>query len=254
MHVLRCRRAPLYAAPGPRRISLLAAFRADATAARRTGAPLRVTEVVRVRLETTRGAIVLRCGAHGTARRRSIPRLVRAGYYDDGRRSFASAPACSHSSAFTAIRPPPQRWRHATIPDDPRVVSNTGGAVAYASGSGRPDDAGVHQSCAITARPSMSSRCGRSRAVVEMEFRRAVCRVRRSGRRGNSRRQSRTRCPGWKYLSPREFPKARLHSASCDRALIHRSGISVVLDVPEFARFDSYCAEKASRRARLIAS
>jgi homoserine O-acetyltransferase len=86
----------------------------------------------RVRLETTRGAIVLEVrrawAPHGVDR---FYNLVSAGYYDDAAifrvRAGAFAQFGIHGDPAVA-----QRWRTSTIPDDPRVLSNTRGAVAFA--------------------------------------------------------------------------------------------------------------------------
>jgi peptidyl-prolyl cis-trans isomerase A (cyclophilin A) len=92
----------------------------------------RAPDVCRVRLDTTRGAIVLEM------RREWAPRgvdrfynLVRAGYYDDTAlfrvRAGVFVQFGIHGDPAIA-----QRWRTRTFPDDPRVLSNTRGAVAFA--------------------------------------------------------------------------------------------------------------------------
>ncbi len=88
--------------------------------------------VCRVRLDTTRGPIVLEMrrewAPHGVDR---FYNLVRAGYYDDAAifrvRAGVWAQFGIHGDPAVA-----QRWRTRTIPDDPRVLSNTRGTVAYA--------------------------------------------------------------------------------------------------------------------------
>ena len=92
----------------------------------------RAPEVFRVRLDTTRGPIVLEVrrawAPHGADR---FHALVRAGYYDDASifrvRAGVFAQFGIHGEPAIA-----RRWRTSTIPDDPRVLSNTRGAVAYA--------------------------------------------------------------------------------------------------------------------------
>ena len=85
-----------------------------------------------VRLETTKGAIVLELqrawAPHGVDR---FYDLVRAGYYDDTAifrvRAGVFAQFGIHGDPATA-----QRWRHQTIPDDPRVLANERGTLAFA--------------------------------------------------------------------------------------------------------------------------
>jgi peptidyl-prolyl cis-trans isomerase A (cyclophilin A) len=92
----------------------------------------RAPEVCQVRLETTRGPIVLEMrrawAPHGVDR---FYNLVRAGYYDDVAvfriRAGVFAQFGIHGDPAVA-----RRWRTATIADDPRVLSNARGAVAYA--------------------------------------------------------------------------------------------------------------------------
>lgn len=92
----------------------------------------RAPEAFRVRLDTTRGPIVLEVrrawAPHGADR---FHALVRAGYYDDLAifrvRAGVFAQFGIHGEPAIA-----RRWRTSTIPDDPRVLSNTRGAVAYA--------------------------------------------------------------------------------------------------------------------------
>lgn len=92
----------------------------------------RAPDAFRVRLDTTKGAIVLECrrawAPHGVDR---FYRLVRAGYYDD------TAVFRIRSGVFAqfGIAGDPavaQRWRTRTIADDPRVLSNTRGTAAFA--------------------------------------------------------------------------------------------------------------------------
>ncbi|HSS00076.1 MAG TPA: peptidylprolyl isomerase [Kofleriaceae bacterium] len=96
------------------------------------GADGRAPESFRVRLDTTKGPIVLEVqrawAPHGVDR---FYRLVREGYFDDAAifRVRAGAFAQFGIAGDPAIA---QRWRTRTIPDDPRVLSNTRGAVAFA--------------------------------------------------------------------------------------------------------------------------
>jgi peptidyl-prolyl cis-trans isomerase A (cyclophilin A) len=92
----------------------------------------RAPDACRVRLETTRGAIVLEMqrawAPHGVDR---FYNLVRAGYYDDVAvfrvRAGVWAQFGIHGDPAVA-----RQWRTRTIPDDPRVLSNTRGSVAFA--------------------------------------------------------------------------------------------------------------------------
>jgi peptidyl-prolyl cis-trans isomerase A (cyclophilin A) len=92
----------------------------------------RAPDVCRVRLDTTKGPIVLEIrrewAPHGVDR---FYNLVRAGYYDDTAifrvRAGAFAQFGIHGDPAVA-----RRWRTSAIPDDPRVLSNTRGAVAFA--------------------------------------------------------------------------------------------------------------------------
>jgi peptidyl-prolyl cis-trans isomerase A (cyclophilin A) len=93
---------------------------------------LRAPDACRVQLETTRGTIVLEMqrawAPHGVDR---FYNLVRAGYYDDAAvfriRAGVWAQFGIHGDPAVA-----KRWRTRTIPDDPRVLSNTRGSVAFA--------------------------------------------------------------------------------------------------------------------------
>jgi peptidyl-prolyl cis-trans isomerase A (cyclophilin A) len=92
----------------------------------------RAPELCRVRLDTTKGPIVLEMrrawAPHGADR---FYGLVRAGYYDDVAvfriRAGVWAQFGIHGDPAVA-----QRWRTRTIPDDPRVLSNERGTVAFA--------------------------------------------------------------------------------------------------------------------------
>ena len=92
----------------------------------------RAPDVCQVRLETTKGLIVLEVrrawAPNGVDR---FYNLVRAGYYDDTAifriREGVFAQFGIHGDPAVA-----QRWRGRTIPDDPRVLSNVRGTVAFA--------------------------------------------------------------------------------------------------------------------------
>ncbi|HET9624860.1 MAG TPA: peptidylprolyl isomerase [Kofleriaceae bacterium] len=92
----------------------------------------RAPDVCHVRLETTRGPIVLEMrrawSPHGADR---FYELVRAGYYDDAAffrvRAGVFAQLGIHGDPAIA-----RRWRTRTIADDPRVLGNERGTVAFA--------------------------------------------------------------------------------------------------------------------------
>jgi homoserine O-acetyltransferase len=92
----------------------------------------RAPDICRVRLDTTKGPIVLEMrrawAPHGVDR---FYNLLRAGYYDDTAifRIRAGVWAQFGINGDPAVA---QQWRGRTIPDDPRVLSNTRGTVAYA--------------------------------------------------------------------------------------------------------------------------
>jgi homoserine O-acetyltransferase len=92
----------------------------------------RAPEMCRIRLETTKGPIMLEMqrawSPHGADR---FYTLVRAGFYDDAAifRIRAGQWAQFGINGTPAIA---QRWRSRTIPDDPRVLSNVRGTVAFA--------------------------------------------------------------------------------------------------------------------------
>lgn len=92
----------------------------------------RAPDVGHVRLETTRGVIRLEMrrawAPHGVDR---FYNLVRHGFYDQA----AVFRVRAGTWAQFGINGDPklaQLWRNRTIPDDPRVESNTRGAVAFA--------------------------------------------------------------------------------------------------------------------------
>jgi peptidyl-prolyl cis-trans isomerase A (cyclophilin A) len=92
----------------------------------------RAPDVCRVRLNTTKGAIVLEMrrewAPHGVDR---FYNLVRAGYYDDAA-IFRVRAAAFAQFGINGDPTVAQRWRASSIADDPRVLSNTRGAVAFA--------------------------------------------------------------------------------------------------------------------------
>jgi cyclophilin family peptidyl-prolyl cis-trans isomerase len=92
----------------------------------------RAPEAVRIALDTSKGTMVLQVqrewSPHGVDR---FYNLVRHGYYDDARvfRIRAGAWAQFGIAADPKVA---TVWRTRTIPDDPRVISNARGTVAYA--------------------------------------------------------------------------------------------------------------------------
>lgn len=92
----------------------------------------RAPELSRVRLETTKGAIVLELSRawapHGVDR---FYALVRAGYYDDAA-IFRIRAGVWAQFGINGVPEVAQRWRRQPIPDDPRVLSNVRGTVSYA--------------------------------------------------------------------------------------------------------------------------
>jgi peptidyl-prolyl cis-trans isomerase A (cyclophilin A) len=92
----------------------------------------RAPDVFDVRMETTKGEMVIEVhrnwSPHGADR---FYNLVRAGYYDDSR--FYRV--IQGKWAQFGINGDPKIsnvWRERTFPDDPRVVSNTRGTIAFA--------------------------------------------------------------------------------------------------------------------------
>jgi cyclophilin family peptidyl-prolyl cis-trans isomerase len=92
----------------------------------------RAPDVFNVRLTTTKGEIVIEVhrewSPHGAGR---FYNLVRAGYYDDSRfyRVIQGRWAQFGINGDPKIS---NAWRARTIPDDPRIESNTRGTVAFA--------------------------------------------------------------------------------------------------------------------------
>jgi cyclophilin family peptidyl-prolyl cis-trans isomerase len=92
----------------------------------------RAPDVCRILLDTTKGPSTLEMrrewAPHGADRFYS---LLRAGFYDNARffRIRAGVWAQFGINGDPEIA---QRWRSRTIPDDPRVLSNVRGTVAYA--------------------------------------------------------------------------------------------------------------------------
>jgi cyclophilin family peptidyl-prolyl cis-trans isomerase len=92
----------------------------------------RAPEVSRVRLETTKGVIVLEMqrawAPHGVDR---FYELVRAGYYDDAA-VFRVRAGVWAQFGINGVPEVAQRWRRRAMLDDPRVLSNVRGAASYA--------------------------------------------------------------------------------------------------------------------------
>lgn len=88
--------------------------------------------VAHVRLETTKGVIVLEMrrewSPHGADR---FYNLVRAGFYD-GAAVFRIRAGTWAQFGINGDPKVAEVWRSRTIPDDPRVLSNVRGTVAYA--------------------------------------------------------------------------------------------------------------------------
>jgi homoserine O-acetyltransferase len=88
--------------------------------------------VYRVRLKTTKGDILLlvqrEWSPHGADR---FYQLVRKGFYDSAA-IFRIRPSTWAQFGIAASPAIAQVWRHQTIPDDPRRISNTRGTMAYA--------------------------------------------------------------------------------------------------------------------------
>lgn len=111
------------------RASALAAL---AVALLPTAARARVPDVFEVRLETSKGPIVIEVHREwapiGAAR---FDELVRRRYYDDTRvfRVVAGRWAQFGINGDPRVS---SRWRHRTVPDDRRRVSNARGTVAFA--------------------------------------------------------------------------------------------------------------------------
>jgi cyclophilin family peptidyl-prolyl cis-trans isomerase len=113
-------------------LALAIAVIASCGARQRADAPDRAPDAFHVRLDTTQGPIVLEVqrawAPHGVDR---FYDLVRAGYYDDSAifRIRAGVFAQFGINGDPAVA---QRWRPRTIPDDPRVLANERGTVAFA--------------------------------------------------------------------------------------------------------------------------
>ena len=92
----------------------------------------RAPDVAGILLDTSKGRIVLELrrgwSPHGADR---FYNLVRHGYYDDAR-FFRVNPGTWVQFGIAADPKVATAWRTRTIPDDPRIVSNTRGTVAYA--------------------------------------------------------------------------------------------------------------------------
>ena len=96
----------------------------------------RAPEVFRVRLDTTRGDIVLEIhrdwSPHGADR---FYNLVRGGYYEDSK-FFRVRKETWVQFGVSGDPTVAQAWREATIPDEPRRESNVRGTIAYAFAPG----------------------------------------------------------------------------------------------------------------------
>ena len=92
----------------------------------------RAPDVCRILLDTTKGPITLEMrrewSPNGADR---FYNLVRAGFYDDAR-VFRIRAGFWAQFGINGDPEIARRWRSRTIPDDPRVLSNTRGTVAYA--------------------------------------------------------------------------------------------------------------------------
>ena len=92
----------------------------------------RAPDECRILLDTTKGRLVLEMrrewAPHGVDR---FYNLVRAGFYDDAA-IFRIRPGTWAQFGINGDPEIAPRWRTRTIPDDPRVLSNTRGTVAYA--------------------------------------------------------------------------------------------------------------------------
>lgn len=92
----------------------------------------RAPDVAHIRLETTRGTIRLEMrrawSPHGVDR---FYNLVRYGYYDDAA-VFRVRAGLWAQFGINGDPKVAQVWRSRTIPDDPRVLSNTRGTMAFA--------------------------------------------------------------------------------------------------------------------------
>ncbi len=92
----------------------------------------RAPEVFRVRLDTTRGAMVIEVhrawAPHGADR---FYNLVGVGYYDDTR-FFRVIEGKWAQFGINGNPRVSAAWRERTIPDDPRVETNARGTVAFA--------------------------------------------------------------------------------------------------------------------------
>ena len=91
-----------------------------------------VPERFLVRLETTKGAVVIECirawAPHGADR---FHELVTSGYYDDAA-IFRIRPKTWAQFGIAADPTVAQAWRSRTIPDDPFAQPNVRGTVAFA--------------------------------------------------------------------------------------------------------------------------
>ena len=92
----------------------------------------RAPDQYRVRLDTSKGAIVLLAErALSPAGADRFYTLVRAGYFDDSR-FFRVVPGRWAQFGIAGDPNTASTWRGKTLPDDPRRASNVPGAVAFA--------------------------------------------------------------------------------------------------------------------------
>jgi len=92
----------------------------------------RAPDVFKVRMETTKGAFVIE--VHRDWSPRGVDHfynLVQAGYYDQSK-FFRVVKGRWTQFGINGNPDVSKVWRTRTIPDDPRVVSNTRGTIAYA--------------------------------------------------------------------------------------------------------------------------
>ena len=181
----------------------------------------RAPDVCRILLDTSKGPIVLEMtrawSPHGVDR---FYNLVRHGYYDEAR-FFRIRAGMWAQFGINADPKVATIWRTRTIPDDPRVVSNTSGTVAYAfkDPNGRTtqvfinlkDNAATHDT-----EPFVPF----ARVIEGMEAADALySRVRRKGGRRHSRRKAGSAlCRGERLLVAR-VSQAGLHQAGDDHSL-----------------------------------
>ena len=177
----------------------------------------RAPDASRIVLDTSQGRIVMEMrrewSPHGVDR---FYNLVRHGYYDEARffRIRAAAWAQFGIAADPAIA---TAWRTRNIPDDPRVLSNTRGTVAYAfkDPNGRTTQAFINlaDNAATHDAGRRAVRAVRANPRGHGGGRRAVCGLRRESRRRHPRRQAGRPLQGRQRVLPARVPEAGLHQA-----------------------------------------